>query len=584
MPHINITFRVDARYYQPGTPGYVTWYIPRSLSNPKYPDPYVSVVNNGEQKYEAQLWIPEKVFGHLPIMMRLTMQGVHSETKQVYYELAATAVSTINEIQECTNYILYDIENNDVGSVRAVATVVPALTISIDDHKHVPIGWSDPRILQEMSERLGNETWPKHDEAIRNGVTNITYDLPPMNFKWVTLPSFRVPMWTFALEVDKYHKSSEHDLHLMFEGMYRAAIYSMNLTQEQLSTENLALQAEILCTMCLLPTRHMLYVIDNSRISLSNKGGSLGNGTNQTDEWARLCQSMFGENEGYDCEDGTDLAKKMFCLFRSLRTPLRDPYMERIRLLTHRYIPLFTIGTIETGDDYTYHAMLILLDKSYFLYRIGVASSCPIDVAPSCLLESTNYTTSCWEWKDKTLLRYDEYKSKCAFGGDMSSTHVTSNLIRPIYHHAFVCFSPDLLTEYGIARVDFKQNGKYGVEIDILMQQQRSSFECVVTRAPAGNRNHEPLKLYDLLPRVASLTNNKSGVVELNTYGVTIPPKIRSTVAPTYDFCYRYLDWNDSLYRTLISQLPKDCTYYMEVATLSLSGHQRGIRVRIWLR
>lgn len=572
MPRIGITFRVHAKYHKDDMKGYATWYIPRSDCKEDEADEEVEFRNNKEGgKIRSTVWVPGTARSNLPLILRISMERIHQTTKQVYCQFVGVVFTTLYNIQRYHTYTLYDIEGSSVGNVRAVLTHVPK-----DTPVHM-IASNTDTLKREMKyiDRVISQTLPK-DPAILNGITNINYPLPSNTFERYLYPYLgNAPMWTFPMERETIKSPS--DVAAMFDSMYRIALHAMNLSPDTITPSSpVPLLAEILCNICLANTRYMLYVLDNTRMNADSKGGTLGDGSNQTDDWERLCQSMLHSHiDGYDCEDAAELVMRIYYLLYDVgdSTLFKEPMMRYIHsTLVKQYLPLFCIGTILLkGDNYTYHAFVMLLDRSTFVNNNKKKKD--TSLLPPCLLECTNYTTSCWEYDGDGEKTFKQYTKECEVGGPKACVLITKNLVTPIYQHLFTCFSSDLYESKGITRIDFKQNGKYGMQIHDMMMNNTSGMEVVITKN--GGDSSVIQKLYNYSPRLLSLVTPVKVDVDEET-----ETKHIVSDTPVYDFCYRKVDWNKELYSTIRNKLTGH--YQIDVTYITLPGHQQGVRVKIY--
>lgn len=557
MPFITIAFQIDAEYYPDGADGYVTMYIPRSLSDSKYNDPEVAMVTG--RRYDIRLWVPSSMPSNMPIMIRWTVKRTllgdkhidgyaapsssssksSSTQPQVYYALAAFVNPEINQLEDVRSHVMKDIQGTSVGTIKMVAVSIeggvilsPPLQSYINDNT-------------TRAERMAKVT-EKSLSSKMNG-TNITY-LPPSFFDAYPTPIGTIPRWAFVREVErpiddpvKYNRC--------FEGLLKIAKLSMGyLDRADIPIDT---KCELMCNMFLAPTRHLMYVTDSSRRQYDDT---------PTDEWEHLGHSGRGELEGFDCEDGASQTIELIYNFINMPSKaIKDPLLLELHTIAQGYMPLFCIGSIRLGSGYTYHAFVLLMDKN----RLKTPPTATTAL-PTCLLESTNYSTSCWEYKDGKQTQ-KEYEAKHLKQPIEAITFVPNNLMKSIYMHLCVAYSPTLM-KLGIARLDFTQGGRYGVSILDIMQG--NTYNVIETSLP------EDTNFYDYMQRSGSLFVNDNVGIDPESWADL------ATTKPDYDLCYRAVDWSSKLYSDIRSQTKASKT---QVIHINLPANQKGVRVRCWI-
>jgi hypothetical protein len=575
MPYVELTFRVRAKYYRDGTRGTLSVYIPRSYCDRKYPDPEVPIEVG--RTATIKLWVPEMVPAKLPVLVRWMIErkmlnGEHvddisksSPAIQKYYTLAGCCSTlTLEEVEsdKPKAHDMYDITNTVVGSITMAATAITDGTVTLLLTDGSGTNYTKLANIVRRYTKLVKE---QEEAKLRRYGTNITY-LPATYFSVLQLPTGEVPRWVFPNDTYYISGISSYNTVQAFMGLLDIAKLSFKSSP---SPSSLSSQCELLCNMVLAPTRHLLYVTDSTRRVFSD--------TND-DEWAHLGHRMKDGAMGDDCEDAASETMELFFRFVQLdRKFITDDNLRNLHVIANQYEPLFCIGTIKTNESsYTYHSFILLVDRWSIQTKVGIISEFAekTDLLPTCLLEGTNYTTSCWDYKDGGSSEREDYDKLHVNTIIEPITFIPNSLMNDIYMHVCTAYAPALFKTNGISRLDFIQNDKYGAYIHDVMRNFTSACYLVTHYS----KNHH--SLYELLPRIDDgdddMLTSDIGITKIESSHI---PRDYIKGSYTYDLCYRMVDWTPDLYSDI---LKKTKAKYTQVYHLVLPGGERGIRVRCY--
>jgi len=150
---------------------------------------------------------------------------------------------------------------------------------------------------------------------------------------------------------------------------------------------------ELLAEMCLLPAVSSTYALDR-----------------QGDQWRWPSLTPDTNRVLYDCEDGTAWTLRVFFILK--RTPLvksEHPLLHRLQEWAQRYRAFLALGVLRMSRlSNTYHAYPLLLDARAVDYWAGHRDDPPAKPFASMILESTNWTTSCPNFRPpQAVARYE---------------------------------------------------------------------------------------------------------------------------------------------------------------------------------
>jgi hypothetical protein len=400
--------------------------------------------------------------------------------------------------------------------------------------------------------------------------SNITYT-GRISLDTVKMVHGTIPMAIFPLCLLSAVDTDTHKTERMFIGLLEIAIYSMRL-KDDIDAYPLPTLMELICEMVLTPSRHSLYVIDNMKRT--------GTRSVRVDDWEFSSHSGTGDLEGGDCEDrAITIMELLLCMKKAT---FMDSRLVKLQTHLRRCIPLFSIGVILLRPGvYTYHAFVMLLDAK-LVRGWGEGDVELKDPMPSCLLEGTNSSTSCWSYDDG-FESASVYQQKHLMDPIEANTPVSRSVIksRRIYQHVVCAFSPELYMDTGVVKLELSQNGREAALISDVMDIKRSSSYRV-----------HPLRVdVDLpsftqcLPRLFSLADppdsRPAGIISIvDDVSPGVDPSRIKREKPAYDLSYRGVDWN-----MLVRQRIQDQTHGVitQIVTMQLVDGGTGVRIRVWI-
>jgi len=338
------------------------------------------------------------------------LEGLKSQT------LLATGDIKFSELLYNTKpikIILKDIKQNNQASIYIQCTDPRKLksfnqTLSIVDVGNVVVGGGREGFDRD-SLCLGNTPalTEQYLVQIYKGYDELEYT-HEQKFAYIDTHCGRLPLLSFPV-LATYISPKESEATALLQRLLFYAALNCETNIDYVIRGSLAEKMEIICEMLTLIPRLLLYELDYVRTP--------GNKTAACDQWTKLNVFPTLGLAAFDCEDGAEFMLELIHVFKYTNLNSTDnPVLFHLQSLLNRYTPFLTIGILNESDDTkTPHAFVILLDRDYvndvLLKHPNSTTNNNNNYAPTCVLESTNYTQSVWSLSDPSQSEHeiDEY-------------------------------------------------------------------------------------------------------------------------------------------------------------------------------
>lgn len=362
----------------------------------------------------------------------------------------------IEQLLTGTKVEFLDIENCIIAVCEAKLFVAG----DTGDEFHSAVGVTLP-----STAKLLEQTREAFTKLPRFERTNVHSSLPAFDFLQVQQHFGPIPMWAFPLL--NLTKRSETDCTPYVENALANAMFLLGINA--IDTGNKAELAELLSEMQTLALRAQLYVLDYTR----RAGGEY----KQVDKWENPLVSPNPSLMSYDCEDATVRILQegiwlRMCKSSELLRPLiaaEEAYFTFLVGMTLKLSP--------SSQQWCYHAAILKLDKQYVRWKLGLAKEPDArERWPAVLLEGTNYTTGCWDYKCR-FANADALSERSYTDAPVETIpKITPGLIheKGLYGAIQSLFSHELARDMGIVQIELAQNGKRAALAKSVMQYDKS--------------------------------------------------------------------------------------------------------------
>jgi hypothetical protein len=237
--------------------------------------------------------------------------------------------------------------------------------------------------------------------------------------------------------------------------------------------------------------------------------------------------------------------------------------------LERRFYTLFAIVTLRLGSSsqWVYHAVCIKVPKNRFRRLLGLSSNDKEDDKhlPVMLVETTAYTTSNWRY-ESPYVTVDSYEAITRLA-DVNSK-VSSSIIQKqkLYGHLCSLTSPELLLEDGIGQIQLSHNGKFGVPVNLFVQDMSVASFHVVNASKGDVATCTESEEH--LPRTLLLKGGQS------------PGPRKDGTKPVTEFVIRKRDWDEQ--QTTIRRLCQQIGTKVDVQHIESYGGIGGVCVTVY--
>jgi hypothetical protein len=294
--------------------------------------------------------------------------------------------------------------------------------------------------------------------------TNIHSALPAFDFLHVEQHCGRIPMWAYPLL--NLTPQPPEDCTAYMENALANAMYLLRVEKVDSKSDKTEL-AELLSEMQTLPLRAQLYVIDFTRSP----------GYKQVDKWENPLVTPNAARMSFDCEDAAlRMLQESQWLLSCSKSKALQPLVEAERAYVTFMVGMSLKLRADSDKEWCYHAAVLKLDRAFVMWRLFPDKFPePVSRWPAVLLEGTNYTTGCWEYKSRCANADVVAERSAVFEPVETISKATPALIRKkaLYGAIQSLFSPELAMRFGIVQIELGQNGKRAAFASSVMQYDR---------------------------------------------------------------------------------------------------------------
>jgi hypothetical protein len=375
--------------------------------------------------------------------------------------------STVNNEGKPMNLPLKDEYGIKVGTIR-----VGLAWISSDVSVMEGIDEKQARLLRDSTALIEKHIsrMTKHKKAQFN-----IKEVGVSDFRDVLTTRGLIPMWSFPYYAWKTATTNVPTL----EWLLQVVCFNMGLSIDK-NEYDVPTMSELLSELLSLVVRGCYYTPDSSRRERKRK--------EIIDEWSYLCHQPSLGYASFDCEDGSASIVEFSSMLTNMTTTT-IPLLRNIQRHDRLYVTVFCIGTLRlpNTETYVYHVFVMKLDRTWFMQRLS-SSSAAVSISskylPAILIDSTNYSSGCWEYRSSTMCTEAIYERTRRMKPVEVSGKIPSELQfsrRSMYGHTQTIVCPELIIgKHGVCQIDLFINSKVGVPTKELMNYNNTiSFECL---------------------------------------------------------------------------------------------------------
>jgi hypothetical protein len=442
------------------------------------------------------LYYTEEESGHIGAFTSASKAMEYTAIKfhDQVYKLTIPSAANIYEDYRITLW-LFTLEHGDVTYTRRIGTC--AFSISLVSGKPIDVPISDDFGVNVGAIRVGlshisssvtvhagvdekhvamlshsRSVIRRHIDAQRVADRELEYnhagEVTPSAFRDILTPVGPLPMWSFPWWIWEHHRRDSFSHMGILESLLQMACYNMGLEYNNEAGYDITTMSELLSEVTSMIPRACYYTPDYSRRE--------GKRREIIDEWSYLCHQSSLAYASYDCEDGSSSVIEVSSMLKhGYGGKSASPLLQRLHIHDNHYVTLFCIGTLRVPntEEYIYHVYVMKLDRQWFLKQCGFISfTSHTPPLPAILIESTSYSSGCWEYKSKYTTEeiYERTRDKKQQPVEINAkipSEIQFNR-RCMYGHTQTVVCPEWV-EYNYYQFDLLYKGNVGVPTPKLM-------------------------------------------------------------------------------------------------------------------